>query len=98
MNVKQIISEIQKSNLSNDDLRAINGYVVDLIKAQRRVQNAAAKATLEIGMTVKVNHPKLAGRTFELTAIRRTKASIRPRGEMWGGYNVPLSLVEAVEA
>ena len=96
MNVKQIISEIQKSNLSSDDLRAINGYVVDLIKAERQVKNAVAKATLEIGMTVKVNHPKLAGRTFELTEIRRTKAGVRPRGERFGGYNVPLSLVEAV--
>jgi hypothetical protein len=98
MNVKQIIAEIQKSNLSNEDLRAINGYVVDLIKVERRVQNAAAKATLEIGMTVKVNHPKLAGRTFELTEIKRTKAAVRPRGSMFGGYNVPLSLVEEVVA
>ena len=96
MTVKQLVNEINASNLSIEDLRILNELVVRNIKAKRSVQAAAAKATLEIGMTVKVNHPKLAGRTFELTEIRRTKASIRPRGEMWGGYNVPLSLVEQV--
>lgn len=96
MTVKQLVNEINASNLSIEDLRILNELVVRNIKAKRSVQVAAAKATLEIGMTVKVNHPKLAGRTFELTEIRRTKASIRPRGEMFGGYNVPLSLVEAI--
>ena len=96
MTVKQLVNEINASNLSIEDLRILNELVVRNIKAKRSVQVAAAKATLEIGMTVKVNHPKLAGRTFELTEIRRTKASIRPRGEMFGWYNVPLSLVETI--
>jgi len=94
MNAKQIIAEIQKANLTADELRLINGFVVDVIKAERRVNIAVAKASLEVGMTVRVNHPKLAGRTFDLTEIKRTKASVRPAGSMFGGYNVPLSLVE----
>ena len=96
MTVKQLVNEINASNLSIEDLRILNELVVRNIKAKRSIQVAAAKATLEVGMTVKVNHPKLAGRTFELTEIRRTKAGVRPRGEMFGGYNVPLSLVEAI--
>lgn len=96
MTVKQLVNEINASNLSIEDLRILNELVVRNIKAKRSVQVAAAKATLEVGMSVRVNHPKLAGRTFELAEIRRTKATIRPRGEMWGGYNVPLSLVEAI--
>ena len=94
MTVKQLVNEINKSNLSIEDLRILNELVVRHIKAQRSVQNAVAKATLEVGMNVVVNHPKLAGREFELVAIKRTKASVRPRGAMYGGYNVPLSLVE----
>jgi hypothetical protein len=96
MNAKQIIAQIQKANLSKEDLLAVNHYVCEVLKADRRIKNAAAKATLEIGMTVRVNHPKLAGKTFELTEIRRTKAGVRPHGAMFGGYNVPLSLVEQV--
>lgn len=94
MTAQEIIKEIQKARLSSADLRLINGFVVDSIKAERKVQNAVAKAVLEVGMNVVVNHPKLAGREFELVAIKRTKASVRPRGAMYGGYNVPLSLVE----
>ena len=96
MTATEIIKEIQKARLTADELRMINGFVVDVLKAERRVKAAVAKASLEVGMTVIVNHPKLAGRTFELTAIKRTKASVRPAGAMYGGYNVPLSLVEAV--
>ena len=96
MTAQQIIAEIQKSRLNADELRLINGFVVEILKAERKVKAAAVKATLTEGMEVRVNHPQLAGRTFELVAIKRTKASVRPRGEMFGGYNVPLSLVEAI--
>ena len=94
MTAKEIIKEIQNAKLNSDELRLINGFVVDVLKAERRVKAAIAKVSLSVGMTVKVNHPKLVGQTFELTAIKRTKASVRPRGSMFGGYNVPLSLVE----
>ena len=94
MNAKEIILAIQKAKLNADELRLINGFIVDTIKAERRVNAAVAKASLSIGMEVVVNHPKLAGRTFELVEMRRTKASVRPKGDMFGGYNVPLSLVE----
>lgn len=94
MTAQEIIKEIQKARFSSADLRLINGFIVDSIKAERKVQNAVAKAVLEVGMNVIVNHPQLAGREFELVAIKRTKASVRPRGAMFGGYNVPLSLVE----
>jgi hypothetical protein len=93
MKVQNILQAIQEGQFSDAELRTINQVLVARLKASRKVANIAAKATLEVGMTVKVNHPQLAGRTFELTAIKRTKASVRPRGEMFGGYNVPLSLV-----
>ena len=93
MKVSQILQAIQEGQFSDAELRQINGVLVARLKASRNVAVAAAKATLSIGMEVRVNHPQLAGRTFELVDIKRTKASVRPRGEMFGGYNVPLSLV-----
>jgi len=93
MKVQNILQAIQEGQFSDAELRTINQVLVARLKASRKVANIAAKATLEVGMTVKVNHPQLAGRTFELTAIKRTKASVRPKGDPFGGYNVPLSLV-----
>jgi hypothetical protein len=96
MNVNSILSAIQEGQFSDAELRTINEVLVARLKASRNVKNAVAKANLSVGMSVKVNHPKLEGREFELVAIKRTKASVRPRGSMFGGYNVPLSLVEAI--
>jgi hypothetical protein len=96
MNVNSILSAIQEGQFSDAELRTINEVLVARLKASRNVKNAVAKANLSVGMSVKVNHPKLEGREFELVAIKRTKASVRPHGSMFGGYNVPLSLVEAI--
>ena len=94
MKVQSILQAINEGQFSDAELRQINNVLVARLKASRSVANAVAKASLEVGMMVKVNHPQLAGRTFELVEMRRTKASVRPKGDMFGGYNVPLSLVE----
>lgn len=96
MNVNEILQAIQEGQFSDSQLRTINQVLVARLKASRKVANTVAKATLAEGMKVKVNHPQLAGRTFILNAIKRTKASVRAEGEMFGGYSVPLSLVEAI--
>ena len=94
MKVNQVLQAISEGQFSDAELRQINEVLVARLKAGRNAKAAVAKATLQIGMEVRVNHPKLAGRTFELIEIKRTKASVRPRGAGFGGYNVPLSLVE----
>ena len=94
MKVNQVLQAIAEGQFNDAELRQINEVLVARLKAGRNAKAAVAKATLEIGMEVRVNHPKLAGRTFELVEIKRTKASVRPRGAGFGGYNVPLSLVE----
>jgi hypothetical protein len=81
------------SKLSVEELRNINTLVVDLIKQKRTIQSLEKKVGLRVGMTVKVNHPKLFGREFEVTKINRTKANIRVIGG-FSSYNVPVSLIE----
>ena len=81
------------SKLSVEELRNINTLVVDLIKQKRTIQSLEKKVGLRVGMTVKVNHPKLYGREFEVTKINRTKANIKVIGG-FSSYNVPVSLIE----
>ena len=81
------------SKLSVEELRNINTLVVDLIKQKRTIQSLEKKVGLKVGMTVKVNHPKLFGREFEVTKINRTKANIKVIGG-FSSYNVPVSLIE----
>jgi hypothetical protein len=96
MKATQVLAAITSGEFTDAELRQINEVLVARLNATRQAMNAMAKVTLKVGMTVKVNHPKLAGRELILTEIKRSKASVRPVGEMFGGYNVPLSLVEAI--
>jgi hypothetical protein len=81
------------SNLSVAELRNINQIVVELIKQKRTIESLQKKVGLKIGMTVKVNHPKLKGRELEVVKINRTKANLRVIGG-FASYNVPVSLIE----
>jgi hypothetical protein len=80
------------SKLSVEELRNINQIVVGLIKAKRTVESLANKVGLKVGMTVRVNHPKLAGKELSVNKISRTKATLSVKSGAC--YNVPISLIE----
>ena len=46
--------------------------VIELIKQKRNIESLEKKLSLQVGMTVKVNHPKLMGRELEVVKINRT--------------------------
>ncbi len=81
------------SNLSIGELRNINQIVVELIKQKRTIESLQKKMSLQVGMKVKVNHPKLMGRELEVVKINRTKANLRVIGG-FASYNVPVSMIE----
>jgi hypothetical protein len=80
------------SKLSVEELRNINRIVVELIKAKRTVESLTNKAGLKVGMSVRVNHPKLAGKELFVNKISRTKATLSVKSGAC--YNVPISLIE----
>jgi hypothetical protein len=100
-NVKNILLEIANSNLSVEELRMINSFVIDQIKSQRNTQNKIAKVSLKEGMKVRVNHPQLTGKDLVLVSIKRTKGHVREWGPetspfRLGTYVVPMSLIESI--
>jgi hypothetical protein len=82
----------QLSKLSVEELRNINKLVVDLIKQKRTIQSLEKKVGLQVGMAVRVNHPKLAGKELSVNKINRTKATLSVRSGAC--YIVPISLIE----
>ena len=93
MTIKQLVKEINNSNLSIEDLRILNELVVRNIKAQKKAAAILNSTKLSVGMEVKVNHPKLAGRTGTITEIKRTRAVVELP---IGSYNIPMNILEAV--
>jgi hypothetical protein len=82
----------QLSKLSVEELRNINRLVVDLIKQKRTIESLEKKIGLQVGMKVKVNHPKLRGVELFINKINRTKATVSVKSG--ASYIVPISLIE----
>ena len=92
MNINQLVSEINNSNLSVEDLRTINQLVVRKIKAQRTTEALTNATKLKVGDVIRVHHEKLEGLTGRITKIKRTKCDIIITSTGLG-YTVPMSIV-----
>ena len=80
------------SKLSVSELRNINQIVVELIKQKRTIASLENKVGLRVGMSVRVNHPKLRGKELSVNKINRTKATLSVKSG--GVFIVPISLIE----
>lgn len=86
MNISQL------SSLSISELRSLNVAVIDMIKLKRNMESTLKKVGLSVGMKVKVNHPRLAGKELFVNKINRTKATLSLNSGAC--YTVPISLIE----
>lgn len=81
------------NSLSIEELLALNSKVIEVIKMKQRVDSLDIKDELRVGMTVSVNHPKLAGKQLRVDKINRTKAVLT----MLNGftrYTVPMNMIQ----
>ena len=85
------MTQTQLNQLTLEQLSKLNKQVVDTIKAKRK--QLIAEVELNIGQKVKVNHPKLQGRTLIVKAIKRTTATLQVEGA-FSSYKVPISMIE----
>jgi hypothetical protein len=85
------MTQAQLNQLTLEQLRTLNEIVVKTIKAKRR--QLAAQTEINVGQKVKVNHPKLQGRSLIVKKINRTTATLQVEGA-FGSYKVPISMIE----
>ena len=86
-------SDIRK--LQDSELESLKSMILQEVSHRRENKAFENKMQLTIGANVKVNHPKVAGKKFIVTEIRRVKAVVRENGRM-NTYTVPLSLIELI--
>ena len=84
----------QLNQMSLEELRSLNSLVVEVINYKRAMATFEKKQELRVGMTVKVNHPKLMGKQLRIEKVNRTKASLKVLSGGFGSYTVPLSMIE----
>lgn len=85
------MTQAQLNQLTLEQLSKLNEQVVKTIKAKRK--QLIATIELNVGQKVKVNHPKLQGRTLIVKEIKRTTARLQIEGA-FGSYKVPISMIE----
>ena len=83
------------NRMSIEQLRTLNAKVIEVIKMKKHEVALGVKEGLQVGMIVKVNHPKLMGKQLQVEKINRTKASLKVLNG-FGGYAVPLSMIEVI--
>jgi len=85
------MTQSQLNQLTLEQLSNLNEIVVKTIKAKRR--QLATQTKINLGQKVKVNHPKLQGRSLIVKKINRTTATLQVEGA-FGSYKVPISMIE----
>jgi hypothetical protein len=85
------MTKSELNQLTLEQLSALNKLVVDTIKLKRK--QLIAQFELNIGDKVKVNHPKLQGKSLIIKKVKRTTATLQVEGA-FSSYNVPISMIE----
>ena len=88
--ITQIKSIIAKATI--EELRMLNETIINTIKYKRNLESSVKKVGLSVGMSVRVNHPKLAGQELSVNKINRTKATLSIKSGKC--FIVPISLIE----
>ena len=76
MTYKQIQSAIATSNLTSTELRNLNDLLIAKLKSNRSIQAVSIKQSLQVGMTIMVDHPSHKSSVFTIEKINRTKVVI----------------------
>lgn len=85
------MTQAQLNQLTLEQLRTLNEQVVKAIKSKRK--QVIAEIEIKIGDKVKVNHPKLQGKSLIVREIKRTTATLQLETGYFS-YKVPITMIE----
>jgi transcription antitermination factor NusG len=85
------MTKAQLNQLTLEQLRTLNEQVVKAIKAKRK--DIIAESEIKVGDKVKVNHPKLQGKSLIVREIKRTTATLQLETGYFS-YKVPIVMIE----
>ena len=89
MTVKEIQAAILLGTFTDIELRAINGTIVNILKADRRAKINEAKRKFQVGDKVAFKHY-----VGVITKVNRTKCKV-DTGGIRGTWNVPMTMLKA---
>ncbi len=77
-NTKQIIKAL--NDLTTDQLLEVNQELNAIYNKRKKEEISIIKSLVKAGDLVYINHPKCAGKQYEVQYLNRTKAVLKPAG------------------
>ena len=87
------MTNIDLSKLSTDELKTLRSQISSELNYRSHQQLIENKNTILVGNHVTVEHPKTKGKIYQVTSMRRTKATIQNIENSRESYNLPISMM-----
>ena len=84
------MTQSQLNQLTLEQLIKLNELVVKTVKSKRK--QVIAEFEIKVGDKVKVNHPKLQGKSLIVREIKRTTATLQLETGYFS-YKVPITMI-----
>jgi hypothetical protein len=81
-------------SLSVEQLKELRSQIASELNYRDHMRLMENKSSIQVGDTVIVNHAKTNGKTFRVTSMRRTKASIQNINNTRESYSLPISMMQ----
>lgn len=85
-------------SMTAEELVATNQLLITILKMKREQESFSKKLDLKVGMEVTINHQKVDGIRFKITAIKRTKVSVVGVVDTWKRYDVPIHMITPIHS
>ena len=85
------MTKLDLNQMTLEQLRELNHLIVGVMKTKRN--NLIAQFEWNVGDKVKVNHPKLQGKSLIVKKVKRTTATLQVEGG-YASYNVPITMIQ----
>ena len=87
------MTNIDLSKLSTDELKTLRSQIKSELNYRSHQQLIENKNTISVGNHVTVDHVKTNGKIYQVTSMRRTKATIQNIENSRESYTLPISMM-----
>ena len=95
--IENLVDRFNAGSMSEEDFfRAVRNSVDLGLDHIRRMKAFNVKNEIMLGDMVRINHKKVAGRSFRVKEIKRVKAVVVNPDNQFESFIVPLSLIEKI--
>ena len=87
------MNKFNLSTLSIDELKSLRNRIISEINYRNHQTLVENKKSIQINDYVTVDHPKTQGKIFQVTSMRRTRATIKNLKNPLESFQLPITMM-----